>query len=144
MEQDRDDSNTRLFYWSNATPACYHIVARGLFCFMGSSQEIPTPSCVCVCACAWMCFRPVVTQLCVRVSKQKRCQQEQGGGLAGGSSRDKTTALARSLWVSVCVSQYHWPLSAEKQKVRMCAHATPLASLLTGRSVCVCVCVCVH
>lgn len=107
--------------WSTTTPACYHTVAWGSFCFMRSSQEIPTPDWVCMSVFQTCCYPTE----CVSASRHA-ANKRGGAGAAWG--RDKTTAAARSVYVCNCVSQYRWPLSAEKQKVRMCAHATPLAS----------------
>lgn len=92
MEQDRDDSNTRLFYWSNATPACYHIVARGLFCFMGSSQEIPTPSCVCVRVHECVLDLLLPNSVCVSASRNA-ANKSRGVGLQGAVAGTKQQRL---------------------------------------------------
>lgn len=117
--------------WSTTTPACYRAVAWGSFCFMRSSQEIPTPDWVCMSVFQTCCYPTVCMSAC-RYAANKR-----GRGLHGAGTKQQ-----RLPGVCMCVcagaSQYHWPLSAEENENVCTCNSSSLYPL--WEKVCMCVC----
>lgn len=132
MKQDENESNYSacdLACWSTTTPACYRGVAWGSFCFMRSTQEIPTPDWVCMSVFQTCCY-PTVCMSASRDTANKR-----GRGLHGvGTKQQRLPGMCMCVCCchTIPLTSFCW--ETESENVCTCNSS----SLYPLREQCVC------